>query len=107
MIFLRTGSSLWKTFTVGAQTTHQVVAVNLRYGDIDQNNIIQVQATAPFSGDSAVWNNAIDGKVLMNDPFIYKFDHRADVTRDGTVAFQDNLWLLSCLGTTNTGDSLQ
>ena len=55
VIFLRTGSSLWKTLTVSAQTTHQVVAVNLRYGDIDQNNIIQVQASAPFSGDSAVW----------------------------------------------------
>ena len=107
VIFLRTGSSLWKSFTVSAQTTHQVVAVNLRYGDIDQNNIIQVQASAPFSGDSAVWNNARDGIVAMDDPKIYKFDHRADVTRDGTVAPIDNLWLLSCLGTTNSGDSLQ
>ena len=107
VIFLRTGSSLWKTFTVSAQTTHQVVAVNLRYGDIDQNNIIQVQASAPYSGDSAVWNNALDGNVLMADPLIYKFDHRADVDRNFSITQIDNLWLLSCLGTTNTGDTLQ
>ena len=107
VIFLRTGSSLWKTFTVSAQTTHQVVAVNLRYGDIDQNNIIQVQASAPYTGDSAVWNNALSGLVAMDDPFIYKFDHRADVDRDMAVVPLDNLWLLSCLGSTNTGDALQ
>jgi hypothetical protein len=107
VIFLRTGSSLWKTLTVSAQTTHQVVAVNLRYGDIDQNNIIQVQASAPFSGDSAVWNNARDGKVLMNDPLIYKFDHRADVDRDGEVDIDDRARLLSTLGATNVGDTLQ
>ena len=107
VIFLRTGSSLWKTFTVSAQTTHQVVAVNLRYGDIDQNNVIQVQATAPFSGDSTVLNNALTGKVTMDDPLIYKFDHRADVDRNFAITQIDNLWLLSCLGTTNTGDTLQ
>ena len=107
VIFLRTGSSLWKTLTVSAQTTHQVVAVNLRYGDIDQNNIIQVQASAPYSGDSAVWDNARDGKVLMNDPFIYKFDHRADLDRDFEVDTDDRNLLLSAAGATNTGDTLQ
>ena len=107
VIFLRTGSSLWKTFTVGAQTTHQVVAVNLRYGDIDQNNIIQVQASAPFSGDSAALNNANGGIVVMDLPLIYKFDHRADVDRDFEVDTDDRSLLLSCLGSTNTGDTLQ
>jgi hypothetical protein len=108
VIFLRTGSSLWKTFTVSAQTTHQVVAVNLRYGDIDQNNIIQVQASAPFSGDSAVWNNALTGKVLMTDPLIYKFDHRADVDRNFVVSQADNSMLQLCnSGTGNAGDVLQ
>ena len=107
VIFLRTGSSLWKSFTVSAQTTHQVVAVNLRYGDIDQNNIIQVQASAPFSGDSAVWNNANTGIVAMDDPKIYKFDHRADVDRDGEVDIDDRARLLSTLGATNVGDTLQ
>ena len=107
VIFLRTGSSLWKTLTVSAQTTHQVVTVNLRYGDIDQNNIIQVQASAPFSGDSAVWNNASGGKVAMDDANIYKFDHRADVDRDMAIVALDRDWLLTCVGTTNSGDSLQ
>ena len=108
VIFLRTGSSLWKTLTVSAQTTHQVVAVNLRYGDIDQNNVIQVQASAPFSGDSAVLNNALTGTVAMADPLIYKFDHRADVDRDFAITQIDGDLLQTCqAGTNNSGDILQ
>ena len=106
-VFLRVAGALWKKYPVN-NLMNALGTINLRYGDLDGNNEILTGTPVAPRGDGLVWDRSQTGFIAANNPEIYFYDHRADMSGNGTINDADFFILQDMVGTgNNLGDSLE
>jgi hypothetical protein len=105
----RKGRTLWKKIDLTGHVSSNTINVDLRYGDVDGNNVINI---ADVGSTDRTYLDARDGaRVQMEhaNPALtstYKYDIGADLNRDRVLNQADVDILLLCNGTSNAGDAL-
>jgi hypothetical protein len=105
----RKGRTLWKKIDLTGHVSSNTINVDLRYGDVDGNNVINLSAVG--SSDFTYWSARDGARVQMehSNPATtstYKYDIGADLNRDRIVDQLDSTILSNCQGTNNVGDAL-
>ena len=107
LVFHRVAGALWKKYPVN-NLMNALGTINLRYGDLDGNNEILTGTPVAPLGDGLVWDRSRTGFIAANNPEIYFYDHRADMSGNGTINDADFFILQDMVGTgNNLGDNLE